>query len=103
MKHATDDGRVQVLVAPASPDERPHEALRRCDLVEGFADVLGASAVAGCRYESTARQIRHDKPEMVLLVGSCASDRGDYAGLRKTCDQHDVRLAFCWSHVRRGF
>jgi spore maturation protein CgeB len=97
MSHAADDGRVQVLVAPASPEDRQHEVARRSDIVEGFAEVLGASAVAGCRYESTARQIRHDKPELVLLVGSCVSDRCDYAGLRKTCDQCDARLAV-WMH-----
>ena len=26
-----------------------------------------------------------------------------YAGYRKLADRGDVRLAFCWSHVRRGF
>jgi transposase len=26
-----------------------------------------------------------------------------YAGNRKLADRGDVRLAFCWSHVRRGF
>jgi Transposase IS66 family len=26
-----------------------------------------------------------------------------YAGYRKLADRGDVRLAFCWSHVRRNF
>jgi hypothetical protein len=26
-----------------------------------------------------------------------------YAGYRRLADRGDVRLAFCWSHVRRGF
>src|ERR1019366_2229026 len=26
-----------------------------------------------------------------------------YAGYGKRADRGDVRLAFCWSHVRRGF
>jgi transposase len=26
-----------------------------------------------------------------------------YAGYRKLSDRGDVRLAFCWSHVRRNF
>jgi hypothetical protein len=26
-----------------------------------------------------------------------------YAGYRKLAERGDVRLAFCWSHVRRGF
>jgi transposase len=26
-----------------------------------------------------------------------------YAGYRKLARRNDVRLAFCWSHVRRGF
>jgi hypothetical protein len=32
-----------------------------------------------------------------------ASRADGYAGYRKLADRGDVRLAFCWSHVRRGF
>ena len=94
MSHHHDTGRIQVLIAPASPIESAFEAMRRADIVEGFAEAIGASSVAGCRYDSIARQIERDKPELVLLVGSCLSDRCDYAGVRKACDRHHARLAF---------
>jgi len=32
-----------------------------------------------------------------------ASTADGYAGYRKLADRGDVRLAFCWSHVRRNF
>jgi hypothetical protein len=40
--------------------------------------------------------------------GGCDQDRAvrqvdGYAGYRKLADRGDVRLAFCWSHVRRRF
>ena len=94
MNACTDQGRIQIVVAGASPEDGDREALRRADVCEGFAEVLGASAVATCRYEQTARQILRDRPELALVVGSCMADRCDYARVRKACDEADARLAF---------
>jgi spore maturation protein CgeB len=94
MSQRNDEAQVQVLVASATPEEGPHDSARRADIAEGFAEVLGASAVVTCRYDSTVRKVRQVKPDLVLLVGSCASDRCDYASLRKACDECDARLAF---------
>jgi spore maturation protein CgeB len=94
MNACTDQGRIQVLVAGASPESADGGATRRLDVVEGFAEVLGASAVATCRYEQAARHIERLRPELVFVIGSCLEDRCDYARIRKTCDAANSQLAF---------
>lgn len=94
MNHLADPPRVRVLVAPAQPQDSGHDAPRRADIAQGLAEVLGGAAVTTCRYESAARQVRHDRPELVLLVGSCLSDRAEYGAVRRACDEVDARLAF---------
>ena len=37
------------------------------------------------------------------MAGFIGTRIDGYAGYRKLADRGDVRLAFCWSHVRRGF
>jgi len=97
MTHALAEGKIRVLVCGASPDGANHNANLRGDVAEGFAEVLGASAVAACRYEAAARQIRRDRPEVALVFGSCLPDRCEYAGIRKACDASHSQLVF-WLH-----
>ncbi len=94
MSHLADPPQVRILVAPAQPQDTGHDALRRADIVQGLGEVVGGAAVTTCRYESAARQIRRDRPELVLLVGSCLSDRADYGAVRRACDDVEARLAF---------
>jgi spore maturation protein CgeB len=94
MTHLRADAPLRLLLAGANPQEHKHDLVRRNDIAAGFTEVLGKSAVANCRYESVARQILRDRPELVLMVGSILPDRCDYAAMRKSCDQVDARLAF---------
>ena len=94
MNHLRADAPLRLLLAGANPQEHKHDVVRRGDIAEGFVEVLGKPAVATCRYESVARQILRDRPELVLLIGSILPDRCDYAAMRRSCDQVDARLAF---------
>src|SRR3984957_5365940 len=90
-----DDG------AGAGSRPRPHEnrpilGLRPRRQALGGIDPPGVAYVYASD-RTSERQMSH----LEGFTGILQVD--GYAGYRKLARRNDVRLAFCWSHVRRGF
>ncbi|AWB23212.1 glycosyl transferase family 1 [Methylobacterium currus] len=87
----------KVLVASTSPDAVNHNASIRDALRDGFADVLGASAVRASPLDLAGEAIAGFRPSLVVALGSVAVDAASLRGLARSARRAGARLAF-WLH-----
>jgi spore maturation protein CgeB len=87
----------KVLVASTSPDAVNHNAPIRDALRDGFAEVLGASAVRASPLELAGEAVAEFRPSLVVALGSVAVDAAPLRGLARSVRRTGARLAF-WLH-----
>ena len=63
----------------------------------------GAAVIHRAPFTSTHPIANPNGPSPIWRALRAFFQVDGYAGYRKLADRGDVRLAFCWSHVRRGF
>ncbi|HEU0150729.1 MAG TPA: glycosyltransferase [Bradyrhizobium sp.] len=95
--HQRRDIPTGVLVTSTFPDRLNTNAMIRHYLHEAFAEEIGAERVAGCPLELAAANIEALRPNLVIAVGSLASDASDLRRLRRAADTSRSILAF-WLH-----
>lgn len=66
-------------------------------VAEGFAELLGKDNIISTHLEIGAHYVNLQKPNLVLVFGSCMPDSANYYDLRRSCDQTGATLAF-WLH-----
>ncbi len=87
-----------VLLAGSFPDRLNTNVRLRRAAAEGFRECMGgAPAVRECRHDELPVAVAGNRPDLVLLMGSCHADQLDYGPLRAACDRAGSRLAF-WLH-----
>ena len=93
----TQHAPVRVLVTSLLGHRLNTNAAIRDYLAWGFMEVLGAESVTNCPLETASDDIRSRMPDLVVAVGSLASDTTDLRRLRAAADAAGAMLAF-WLH-----
>lgn len=86
-----------VLVCGAFPDRQNSNLSIKHAMTAGFRDCLGEAEVFECSLPAAPAAIRRQRPDLVLLVGSCLQDFNQYRSTRAACDDAGSCLAF-WLH-----
>lgn len=88
---------MRILVTSTIRDAINTNVAVRRYVYEGLAEVLGASCIRVCHLEVATSGIDEFQPDLVLAVGSLASDDSDLRKLRRVADRQGAAVAF-WLH-----
>lgn len=88
---------LKVVITGTFPDRLNSNQVIRDYMAEGFADVLGKTAVSNVPIEIAAHTIRQQRPGVVFAMGSLVPDGAELWTIRRACDECNSQLVI-WVH-----